>query len=257
MSSIQLKNYTPTLSSFVYCSEIKNIDFLNINKLINLEDDEQLLDYLNKIINSNHLNSFDKLFCIINIRAFSIGEEIKLIDKNTNVNISIDLKNILDKLLNNTIRPLNDFVLEALHVRFKLPSKLYYNNFIELLLDIVDDLQVSSSFNYKELSIKEKLKILSRLKKEYILKIKKYINDNSEKYSIADIDSYSNTTFNFYDNSVFEYVKFLFRVNISSMYSKYYICSQKMNMQLTEYNSLTPAETDLLLAIYKNSNSIK
>lgn len=257
MSNILLKTYLPTLSSFAHCSEIKNIDFLNINKLINLDDDEQLLKYFDDIINCNSLNSFDKLFCIINIRAFSIGEEIKLLDKNTNINITIELKNILEKLLNNNIRPLQDFIFNNLHIVFKLPSKLRYNNFIELLLDIVDDIQVGDVFNYREITNKEKLKILSRLKKEYILDIKKHIGKSKEKFSIANLDSYTDTTFNFYDNSVFEYVKFLFRVNISSLYNKYYICSQKLNIQWRDYNNLTPSETDLLLAIYKDSNSIK
>jgi len=257
VSNILLKTYLPTLSSFVYCSEIKNIDFLNINKLINLNDDDQLLEYLDNIINCNSLNSFDKLFCIINIRAFSIGEEIKLVDKNTNINLTIELKNILEKLLNNIIKPLPDFVFDNLHITFKLPSKLHYNNIVELLLDIVDDMQVGDSFNYKEITNKEKLKILSRLKKEYILNIKKHIGKSKEKFSIANLESYTDTTFNFYDNSIIEYVKFLFRVNIGSLYSKYYICSQKFNIQFSDYNKLTPSETDLLLAIYKDSNSIK
>jgi hypothetical protein len=197
------------------------------------------------------------LFCIINLRSYSVGDEIKLIDKNTNVNLNIDLKNILDKLLNFNIKPLDDWRLNELHIKFKLPKKLYYNNFVELLMDIVEDFDTGSGLNYKELSKKEKLKILSRLKKNLILEIKEHINNNSEKISIADLESYSDTTFNFYDNSVFEYVKFLFRSNIVSIYTKFYICSQKLNMQFSEYNNLTPSETDLILAIYKDSNSIK
>lgn len=256
MSSLSIKTYIPTLSSYAYCSEIKNIDFLNINKLINLNDDDQLQKYLNSFTSQN-LNSFDNLFCILNLRVLCIGDEIRLLDRETNVNINIDLKNILDRLLGNVIKPLDDFNVENIKIKFKLPSKLYYSNFIEQLVDITQNFYINEDIDYSDLTLKDKLKILSRLKKVYILKIKEHLNKCSEKYKIADLENYTNTTFNFYDNSVFEYVKFLFRVNISSLYNKLYICSQKLNLSYSDFNSLTPSETDLLLAIYKNSNSIK
>lgn len=261
MNEIGIKTYVPTLSSFGYVKELNNGDIFIINKLINFKDDVGLSKFFDKFLDKNFTCNFDKAFAIINLRSLCVGEELKMVSREENkpnTTIKLKLISILTRLLEDQQQPLPDFKYKDLTINFKLPSKLYYSNFIEFLKDIILDLHVDN-IGYKNLSEKEKTELFLKLKKDIIIRIKSHLKINQKKYKIFTLDSsvLSKTVFSFYDNSFFYFIKFLFKNSLSTTYNKFYHCCQKLNISYTDFCKLSPAETDLLLAIFKKNNSIK
>jgi hypothetical protein len=266
MKDYKLKTYIPTISSFCYAPEIKNRELIDINKFISSNDDKGLSMYLESLIEDCNLkNSFDKVFCLMNIRMVCKGNEVKLqISKPGEAlsTLTVYIISILGRLLDNIQGNLPDYENEDLKIKFNLPKKLYHNNFPSFLFDIVEDLTVKGTIeNYKELSDTNKKQILLKLRKEIITDIKEYIKNNQIYYNIIKLDDssidFAKKTISFYDNSKFYLLKFLFKSNISSTYNKLFHCCQKLNLTYSDFLNLTSSETDLLLTIYKKNLSIK
>ena len=263
MNHFRIKTYIPTLSSFGATKELTNLDLLKINKFINYKDDINLSLFFKKMVSKNIETNFDLAFAIINLRMLCVGEEIKIADKTegkVSSTIKIKLRSILTRILENPQNPLPPFNYNDLTIKFSLPKRLYYNNFISFLLDIVEDISIDNKLSYKNLKIKERYNLLIKLKKNIINEIKKHIQLHQIKYKIIVTEEnnlLSNTTFSFYDNSCYYLIKFLFKNSLSSTYNKLFHCSQKLYLGYNDFCNLSPAETDLLLAIFKKNNNIK
>lgn len=258
-----INTYQPTISSFCSVNELNNKNYLDINKYIAGNDNNGLSLFFERYLDTYKVkNSFDKFFMLLNLRLLCVGPTIKL-QPNKQSTITVDLKNILQRLIDNIETTIPEFTYKDLKITFQLPKKLYYKNFLVFLLDIVSDLKIPNSVeNYLNLSDKEKLYILKTLKKEIIESIKDHIKLNQKKYKLIDIDideemGFKNYVFSFYDNSAFYTLKFFYKSNVGYLYNKIYQCIQKLNLNYSDYCNLTPSETNIMLAIYKKSNNIK
>lgn len=263
MKSLKIKTYTPTLSTFKYTREIKNSDLIQINKLINYKDDKGLSQLLESYVDKSITCNFDKAFSLINLRSLCVGEELKFITRDKgkpSVTVKLNLTAILKRLLENEQLPLIDFEYKDFKIVFKLPVKIYYSNFIVFLNDIVTSLIVNNENILDGKTNRERLEILNKIKPDILKEIKNHIKVNQLKYKIIDINvsnPFLNSTFSFYDNSFYYFIKFLFKIGLSSIYNKLYFSCQKLNIGYSDYCNLSPIEIDLLLAIYKKNNSIK
>ena len=194
------------------------------------------------------------------LRSLCVGSKLKL-QLNKETTLSINLLNILQRLIDNVQQPLIDFKYKDLIVKFKLPKLLYHTNIISFLYDSVQELQIQDSINnYTDLKENQKLLILKNLKEDIITEIKNHIKQNQIKYNLVyidDISDFNNYRFSFYDNSAFFTLKFFYKSNISSLYNKLYHCTQKLNLSYSDYSNITPSETNILLTIFKKSNNIK
>lgn len=258
MNDFLIKTYQPSLSTYSYLKEFNNKNYLDVNKYIAANDNEGLSYYYNGINNSS--NVFDTFFSLLYLRSLCVGSKLKL-QLNKETTLSINLLNILQRLIDNTQQPLADFTYKDLIIKFNLPKLLYHTNIISFLYDSVKDMQIQNSLNnYPELSENQKLLILKNLKEEIIIEIKKHIKQNQINYNLVYVDEitdFNNYRFSFYDNSAFFTLKFFYKSNIPSLYNKLYHCTQKLNLSFNDYVNLTPSETNILLTIFKKSNNIK
>ena len=257
----KIKTYIPTLSSFNSFSEIKNEQLLSLNKFILSNDENGVISYFNYLLDNENYLPQDKLFCLIFLRSLSMGNVVTLKLNNKQIivdKVDIKLNIVLDSMLKGDSYMINDFVLDEVNIKFKIGSKLYYKNFNEVLVDIVDDIFIEGFIeDYKDNSSEEKEQILLRLKKEIKIEIKKHILSNSPYYSISTLPELETYKINLYNNTAYQFVKALFTTNLSNFYTKLYHCSQKLNLTYDNFLKLTPSETDLLLAIYKSHSTIK
>jgi hypothetical protein len=258
MNDFLIHTYQPTLSTHSYLNEFNNKNYFDVNKFIAANDNEGLSYYFNSLYKSD--NIFDTFFSLLYLRSLCVGSKLKL-QLNKETTLSINILNILQRLIDNPQQPLEDFTHKDLTIKFKLPSRLYNNNIITFLFDSINDLRIDKNIeNFKELNDKQKLLIIKNLKQEIILDIKNHIKERQTRYSIVqldDITDFNNYKFSFYDNSAFFTLKFFFKNNISHLYNKLYHCIQKLNLPYSDYLGLTPSETNILLTIYKKSNNIK
>jgi len=260
VNDYKIKTIVPSLSTTVYLNQIKNKNLFDISKFISSNDDTGLAYYLENLVKKIPTdNNFDKTFALLNLRMVCISNElkIKISQGSTPINYKFNINNILLNLLNNVNEPITKYVKEDLELELKHPSKLYYSNFIEFLIDIIVDLKIKKvEIDYKKLSIKNKSKLLTTLKKEIIKEIKDYLKLNQKIYTTLVFEN-SERKISFYDNTFFYFIKFLFNYNLSNLYNKMFLTCSALKLTYSEYKSLTPAETDVLIAIYKKNNNIK
>lgn len=260
MNTFKIKTYQPSLSSFCYLNEINNKNYLDINKFIGGNDNNGLNLFFNSLLEKKNFNIIDNFFALLYLRFISVGSEFKVKIENNTV-ITVNLLNILERLLNNIQQPIPEFKYKDLSVKFKLPKQLYHDNFIVFLYEIIDDFTLENHVsNFNELSEFKKINILKNLKKSLLNDLKDHIKKNTINYKLIDIDEdigIKNYTFSFYDNSAFFTIKFLYKNDITSLYNKLYFCVQKLNLTYNDYCNMTPAESDILLVAYKRNNTIK
>lgn len=255
-----VNTYQPTLSSNIFLKELTNKNYLDINKYIASNDNEGLSNFLNDQLGLKDFNIFDKFFALIYLRLLCISPTIKLSIQKDSI-LTINLTKILQRLLDNIQEHIEDFYFKDLQISFKLPKNLFYSNFLLLLLDIIEDIKLkNNSIDYKNFTPNKKILIIKSFKKEIIKEIKNHIKEKQNYYKIVDLEEnigLDKYNFSFYDNSAFFTLKFLFKNNLTSIYNKLYVCSQKLNLNYDNFCSITPAETNILLTIFKKSNNIK
>lgn len=261
MNSFKINTYQPTVSSYCYINELSNKSYLDINKFISGNDNVGLNLFLNVLTkNLTSKTNFDKFFALVYMRLVSLGPKVKLQSNKESV-VTINLMNVLQRMLDNPQIALPDFYYKDMVIKFKLPSDLYYSNFLIFLLDIIDEITITNNLNnYKTLDKNKRFNIIKHFKKDILNNIKKHIIQNQNNYKIIETEEdigFNNFKFSFYDNSAFYTVKFLFKTNISIIYNKMYHSLQKLRLNYEDYNNMTPSETNILLAIYKKSNNIK
>lgn len=257
----KIKTFIPSLSTFDYFDEIKNLQYLNLNKFISSKDITGIINFLENLIPNSNLKQYDKLFCLIFLRSLCVGNSVTLKFNNKNLKIDkveLKLNVILSQILENKNNIINDFNFEDIKITFKQGKKIYYNSFNDILLDIIDEVNIKDQIeNFKDLKHQEKELIVLRLKKEIKKEIKKHIIQMSPGLKISTLEELKNTTINIFNNSAFYFIKTILTSSLSNFYTKIYHTSHKLNLTYDNFLSLTPSETDLILAIYKSQSTIK
>ena len=98
------------------------------------------------------------------------------------------------------------------------------------------------------------------LKKDILREIKEHVHNCKTKYPVLNLDTEDfklKREISIYDNTCLNFIKFVFKSSIPNLYNKMYHTCKALGVGFNDYNNLTPAETDMLVAIYKKSNSIK
>jgi len=257
----KIKTYIPTLSTFEYFKEIKNKDIISLSKFIASKDNDGAADYLNSLLCNKIKNSYDKLFSLIFLRNLTVGNTVNIKFNSKNIKIDkaeLKLNIVLSNLLKDKNYKIMDFEFEDIQIKFKESKEIYYSNFNSILLDIVEEVIVKDSItNYKNLNITEQKEIILRLKREIKQKLRRHIQKHSPYFSISTIKEIENIKLNLFNNSAFYFLKTIFTTSLSNYYTKLYHISHKLNLTYDNFLSLTPSETDLLLAIYKSQSTIK
>ena len=257
----KIKTYIPTLSSYCYINEITNKNYIDINKYISANDNEGLSLFFESLLDESVKNTFDKLFVLIYLRMLAVGNELKLKyaeGSDFTASLSVMLDSLLKRLLEKPEANICDYVKDDLIIKFKEPTKLYYKNIIELYIDIIKDISIPNNIrDYKTLKPEFKRNIIGRLKDEYINDVKVHLNTNSSQYALTKVEEKDIFHINIYNSSPIKLLKLIYKSNISSLYLKLYHSIQKVNLTYSDFCSMTPAEVDLLLTIYKSANNIK
>lgn len=264
MKEYKIKTIVPTLSSVVYLDQLKNLDILSVNKYISSNDDEGLNSYIDELLNHSKLNcSIDKLFAILNLRMTCISNDIKVRSdiKGVPTTLKIDLRKILLKLLDNTDIQLKSYKKEDLCIIFEPPKSLFHKDYVSFLSDTIKCIKINDqNIDFKNIEKKERYKIIMSLKKDILKEVKDHINAYKVKYTILNLDTEDlklKREISIYDNTSLNFIKFIFKSSIPNIYNKMYHTCKALGIGFNDYNNLTPAETDMLVAIYKKSNSIK
>jgi len=253
--------------------ELKNKHFFNLLKIIQNQDFKTLNLFFENLLNEiivdknilNELNIIDKIIILLNIRSICISPDIEFENKKQfKYAKKIPISKIYKQLENISA---TDFfnINNELKITFCLPKQLYFSSVDELIQSCIDKIyinneviELNSQSEYDQQKLLESLPGTVFVKsKEFLDKIENDLNsitliENDENFNINKI------IFSIVKNTGFGLLASLYKDNLLNFYNLIYIFCNKLNISLSEYFNLTPAESTLILSFYlKEQEDIK
>lgn len=265
----RVKVYIPSKKSYGYINELKNSDIVAIAKFIQANDEYGLSTYFEQIIKGLKLENIVDKFCVLlqlrglnlNGNAILKGRHISGSEAEYKVNVFEFVSSLVEYYDN--IKKSYEIEYNGIKIFFTLPKKLYFKNFYSLLFDIVERVEVSGEEKYSKLSQRDKLKFLIELGKDVATKIFEEltaINNSSDLYFIKIEDKeilLPSIKISFFNNTIFNTLKSLFKIELTYLYNKFYVCLTKIGLSYKDYMNISFIEADILLSIYKAANKLK
>lgn len=262
-----------TENKTIFFYELKNIHLFNLLKFIqnqnlaNIEKyyDTMLIELACEQNDFKKLNFLDKFICLIVLRSICISPDIEFELKKENIiTKKIQLYSIIETLKNISFLEKKEFKKDFF-INFSLPKKLYYSSIDEILDNCIDSFEINGEvINFHEMDTSEKKDIFNTLPgnilneaKKYFLKLEEQLSKNilikkEEAIGVNEIE------LSLLKNTCIGILNSIFKDNLFNFYNLMYIFTNKMNMSLSEYFNLTPAESSLMLSFYtKEQEEIK
>jgi hypothetical protein len=199
----------------------------------------------------------DKFNSLLTARSKFINESLILNNGQNNVTLNL---NIFQNSLREKMLPVKERLsIDGLDIIMDYPSKLYFDNREDLIIDCIKNIFISDKFiNLSDLDNSQKYDILNKLKGSTIDYLNSFIIKNDKDIILMeskfDLEPIS---VNFFNNSAFFLLKTLYSYyEYDSIIEMIFILSKRFN-DITFLNSRTPMELDNLIRLYENENSTK
>lgn len=265
----RVRLYIPSKKKFDYLDEIKNKNIIAISKFIQANDEYGLSSYFEKLLSSLELDNIIDKFCVLlQLRGLNFNGKAVLKGKHADgneVEYKIDIFEFVGQLLEGleSVPDQYEFITGEYKFLFKLPTRMYFKNTYALLYDTLLDIEYNGVSVYKGLQKKEKFNYVIGIDKETITNVVKFFNqtnNNSEIFFIKNDDKdilLPSIRVSFFNNTIFNTLKALFKIELTYIYNKFYVCLTKLGISYTDYLNLSFIEADILLSIYKSANNLK
>jgi hypothetical protein len=251
-----------TENVIVNCKELKNKDYFNILKYSQNQDYKNLSIFFENYLKTNiesqdqyaKLNFIDKAIILLTVRSICISPEITIESKKLNKIVKkINLQKIIDSLIEVNFK--NSIKLDNnTHLNLNIPKKINFFSFDEILEDSISSITENNKETF--LSNEEIKEITNLLPGNLFFEIKSFIT-HLEKYlnNIILIEKDENFNLNgincsILNNTLFNFLLSVFSDSLLNFYQLIYIFNSKLNTSKTDFDNLTPAESNLILNLY-------
>jgi hypothetical protein len=251
-----------TENVIVNCKELKNKDYFNILKYSQNQDYKNLSIFFEKYLKTSiespdqyaKLNFIDKAIILLTVRSICISPEITIESKKLNKIVKkINLQKIIDDLIKVNFK--NSIKLDNnTHLNLNIPKKINFFSFDEILEDSISSITENNKETF--LSNEEIKEITNLLPGNLFFEIKSFVT-HLEKYlnNIILIEKDENFNLNgincsILNNTLFNFLLSVFSDSLLNFYQLIYIFNSKLNTSKTDFDNLTPAESNLILNLY-------
>ena len=262
----KFKIYAPTLEQYIHFKEFNNEQYLNIVKSIVNNDNEQLYRLFKELIADlssddlvNKLSRIDMFCILLNLYILCVSSELEISKKEDGpVGKSIiKLYDILDIVTNYEIK--YDVIVKIspdISITITPPKNLYVSQPDLIIVDCVSKIKILKDwFDLSEYNHEQKIKVIDDLPGEVlqnIIQSMQSVNDEYQlkvvKYGILPNET---ITLSMYNDSMFELLKIIYNTNLQNEYSLRYFMAKHINISITEYNMMSPAESRTYLKLFQ------
>ena len=251
-----------TENVIVNCKELKNKDYFNILKYSQNQDYKNLSIFFENYLKTNiesldqyaKLNFIDKAIILLTVRSICISPEITIESKKLNKIVKkINLQKIIDSLIEVNFK--NSIKLDNnTQLNLDIPKKLNFFSFDEILEDSISSITENNKETF--LSNKEIKEITNLLPgnlffeiKSFTTHLEKYLNniiliEEDKNFDLKGINC------SILNNTLFNFLLSVFSDSLLNFYQLIYIFNSKLNTSKTDFDNLTPAESNLILNLY-------
>jgi hypothetical protein len=257
MKLFKSKFTLPASNNVVHVSQITNAEFVELQKCLFENDDEQTLDFFEYLlqehccIDAKNLYNIDKFACLLKLRSISCGDVINFSMTSNNIQMSLSMMGVIDKLHNFKLgEPVLHKLAANMHATIDCSTKLMMSLHEGLHTNMIKSICTSSkeTIYVSELNDAQMQMLLSSIDASIMQSINAYINSCSDSICIIagnetlQIGDLMVSPFN---NSMFEFLKFIFKDDLLDAYKMMYILSSKANMDVNFLNAIAPVEQQM------------
>jgi len=258
----------PISKKNVRIRELKNIDFKNILKFIQNNDNQNLsvyLDYLLSIYTDLDFvpTNIDKFCIFLMLRSVSIGNVIELHTTKDGKKAPI-IKILINSIIDNLEKNLSgnyEQILEKndIKVIIDLPKSLYINKIENIFQDIIKEIYISEdAIGYWELDKVEREEIINNLDSYFSKEIYKHIGKigNDLKHILLfenkwNVDELNDIVLNPFCDILLEFLKNLYNRNLLNYFEIGYVLCKHARISLEYFDNMIPIETEIYISQMK------
>jgi len=256
-------NYdSPTQQRSFKIKELSLRQFRELNKYILNNNNSYIESYIDEILKENleikedifYFTNFDKFLAMFMLRCVCVSPDLDFLDKKTN--IKVNLLDILNKITNFKFEYSKKIELLPFKISLSLPRSFVFYNFLNLsdhLLNIIEVEEETIYFsclnsNDRELMLRSlPASILTHIEDYY-----KSLNRQFESLKITLPTINDPIQLNLFDSSLLEFLKILFKTNLSNLYELQYLLISKLNYSAEYLDNCTFTESLLILKLYES-----
>jgi hypothetical protein len=256
MKFFKSKTLLPKSGKTIYISQIQNQEFVELQKYLFENDDEQIADFFEHLlvqhcdVNANKLYNIDKFTCLLKLRSMSCGDVINFTMNSSEINMSLSMVEIINKLFYfKTSEQLKYTISPDVHAIIDCSTNLFFaedDAHFSMVKQIVST--NSATVDVSELSNIQKQMLFNSIDSSIIHSINRYIANSSQSICIVpsneslQIGEVSISPFN---NTMFEFIKFIFKDDLFNAYKMMYVLSSKANIDMQSLNAMAPVEQQM------------
>lgn len=247
----------PASNKIVHVSQITSAEFVELQKCLFEDDDEQILDFFEYLlqehccIDAKNFYNIDKFACLLKLRSISCGDVINFNMTSNDVQMSLSMLEVVDKLhkfklsepvLHNLASNMHAIIDCSTNLMMPLQDGVYTNMIKSIHSPSKETILVS------ELNDAQKQMLLNSIDASIMQSINVYINSCSDNICIIPSNEalqISDVIISPFNNSMFEFLKFIFKDDLLNAYKMMYVLSSKANMDVNFLNAIAPIEQQM------------
>jgi len=273
MSDFTLQCWVPSISAYSRVYEFTVGQYTTLSKFILNNDDEGLAEYFETILQNNlkeknlykNLTKYDKWFLLTFLRTVNISPTLTLKAKdpaNKECTYDIDLLKILTQ--GSDFFPIYKFniQMDLINVEIEIDNSIKLKNkpilnYIKTIQTKKNKIQIHSLPDNEKNSIFKNLGIIENVienivfKKDELNKVFKIIPVIPQLKEVYEV------SLSLFDNTLFEFLKLIFSPYSKGIFAKKYFLMNKIGVNLSHIDSLTPLECDIYINLYNQENTAK
>jgi len=214
---------------------------------------KEINNTFNKILNccileQVPLNILEKIVLLINIRALTLGKEVKVNYDNKAINL--DTSFLLSKLSYDK-KPL-DYTYDNMVLTFGLPCDFIINenDVVDCIVSSLISLKVEEkNIDVEGFTKEQKVLLLNSLPSIPLLDVYKAIIENCKSFNLT-IPALGDFQLNLFDPSFLFFLKFIFDEKIETVMDLEYNLRRHLNMNSVDLATITYPESKIMLTKY-------
>tara|TARA_R110000803_G_scaffold194646_3_gene257768 strand:+ start:58 stop:849 length:792 start_codon:yes stop_codon:yes gene_type:complete len=156
--------------------EITFKDIFKLARAYDVDDDEQVINYLCKLYNIEHLNCIDKFFVICKVCELHITHTLHMSGEG-GTSVDLDLNTILNNL-NDVVSQFKKCNVNGVEINMDIPKCFFTPNDKDLFTAVIDSIIVEDvKIDFQKLTKEDKLDVMSSLPAAVFNTIKKYLTE--------------------------------------------------------------------------------
>jgi|688.fasta_scaffold115080_3 hypothetical protein len=257
MKFFKSKLTLPIANKTIHVSQINNAEFIELQKCLFENDDEQISEFFEYLLTKHcsndavYMYNIDKFACLLKLRSISCGDTINFSMSNNEVQMSLSMINVIDKL--NACKmcsPLTHKISSNMHAVIDCPSDIFISSSQNIHCSMIKQIYSTNSdaIDVFNLTASQRQMLFESINSDVYNTINEFIINSSQSVCIIPSNEalqINEIKISPFDDSLFEFAKFIFKDDLINTYKMMYALNSKAYIDIMFLNTIAPVEQQM------------